>query len=245
MVKRIIWPFNLGDFLRDAKRLSVTEKGAYFLLLADYWSHGSLPAYDRDIQRIAEVHDNRTWARIKPRLQVFFHDGWKHTRMEIDLKKSAEFSARQSANAVSGNRKRAHVREHASGDTYLDGGNPNKNNGRRAPGRPPDERFPSSLREEDKSSSLGATAGSLATALPTGALARQPFRQRTNKFRVAWEKKLADELGDKFPTAMKYLAGDQALIDRCTSAEIREPGAGGALAAMIDLRQAKKNGSWP
>jgi uncharacterized protein YdaU (DUF1376 family) len=231
MVKRIIWPFHLGDFQRDTKHLNVTEKGAYFLLLADYWSRGSLPDDERDIQRIAEIHDNRTWARIKPRLQAFFYDGWKHKRIEMDLKAAAEMAAKA--------QKAARFRWHVSGAQTTRAEKPNRNNKNAMQAHSGEQCFPSSFNKEAKPSLLdaSASAGSLATAPLKGAL-RSPASQ-LNKFQKAWMDALERQEPQVYAEAIGYLLADKETRDRITSAEIRERGSG-VMAAAIAWHRWKK-----
>lgn len=80
-------PLYVGDYLRDTMHLSTVEHGAYCLLLFYYWNTGSLPDDDRHLARIARM-SLRQWRRHRPVLQTFFHDGWKHKRVESELNRA-------------------------------------------------------------------------------------------------------------------------------------------------------------
>jgi len=242
MVKRIIWPVNVGDWQRDTSHLTVSEEGAYFRLCCHYWSAGRLPDDERDIQRIAKIYDNRNWARAKPRLQAFFHNGWQHKRIDEDIAKAAAFSAKQVDNAKASHVQRAHHSGHTTGERYTRGKNTSKNNGRGPATAEPNACLPSSFNKEAKPSLLqppqSQTAGSLATAPLKGAL-RSPASE-PNKFQQAWMTALERQLEPQvYAEAIGYLLADKETRDRITSAEIRECGSG-VMAAVIAWQRWKK-----
>lgn len=83
-----IWmPLYIGDYLRDTTRLTTVQHGAYFLLIMDYWTNGSLPDNDQILASITKCSDDQ-WQRIKPAIASKFQieDGyWKHSRIEKEL----------------------------------------------------------------------------------------------------------------------------------------------------------------
>lgn len=109
-MKRDIWmPLNVGDYLADTGHLSTTEHGAYLLLLMHYWRKRELPTEDRQLAAIAKLQI-RIWLEIKPTIQSFFHDGWRHKRVEAEITKRAEVSEkRAAAGSKGGSRKQANA----------------------------------------------------------------------------------------------------------------------------------------
>jgi uncharacterized protein YdaU (DUF1376 family) len=49
-----------------------------------YWATGGLPADDYSLATIAHLTDQE-WQQHKPILQAFFHDGWKHKRIDAEI----------------------------------------------------------------------------------------------------------------------------------------------------------------
>lgn len=86
-------PFYVGDYLRDTGHLTAAEHGAYCLLLFHYWAAGSLPNDDRRLASIAR-HTMDEWLTSKPTLQAFFFDGWKHKRLEAELRRAVDKMAK-------------------------------------------------------------------------------------------------------------------------------------------------------
>lgn len=82
-------PFYWGDYFRDTRHLNRAQHGAYCLLIGHYWSTGSLPDDDRQLANIT-LSTLAEWKADKPTLQAFFHDGWKHKRIEAELRRHAE-----------------------------------------------------------------------------------------------------------------------------------------------------------
>jgi uncharacterized protein YdaU (DUF1376 family) len=91
-------PLYVADYLRDTRRLTAAEHGAYLLLIMEYWTSGSLPDDDRQLSRITCMTPAE-WRRARPNVQPFFTDGWKHKRIDAELARSAEISSKRSASA--------------------------------------------------------------------------------------------------------------------------------------------------
>lgn len=91
-------PLYIADYLADTSHLDAAESGAYLHLIMHYWQKGCLPNDEQLLCRIARMRPEQ-WTAARPIISEFFHDGWKHTRIEEELAKSAEVSERRSANA--------------------------------------------------------------------------------------------------------------------------------------------------
>lgn len=100
MSNNLYMPLHPGDYLADAAHLTTIEHGAYFLLILNYWQRGeALAADDRKLARICRLTDAE-WVDVKASLAEFFieEDGlWKHKRIEAELVKAAEKSAKARA----------------------------------------------------------------------------------------------------------------------------------------------------
>lgn len=91
-------PLYVADYLRDTRKLTAAEHGAYLLLIMEYWTAGGLPDDDRQLARIASM-SVAEWKRARPNIEGFFHDGWSHKRLDAELAKSAEISSKRAASA--------------------------------------------------------------------------------------------------------------------------------------------------
>jgi uncharacterized protein YdaU (DUF1376 family) len=91
-------PLYIADYLADTRRLTLAEHGAYLLLIMEYWRNGGIPADDTKIARIIGIK-LKEWMQIKPSIQEFFDDDWRHKRIDAELAKHVEISTRRQAAA--------------------------------------------------------------------------------------------------------------------------------------------------
>ena len=90
-------PIYINDYYGDTGHLSTEQHGAYLLLLfATYWSRGDLPDDDQQLANITRLQLN-VWRQHRPILKAFFHDGWKHKRVELELRRTADIRAKRAA----------------------------------------------------------------------------------------------------------------------------------------------------
>jgi uncharacterized protein YdaU (DUF1376 family) len=87
-------PLYVGDYLGDTGHLTTTQHGAYLLLMMHYWRKGELPGDDRQLCKIAKL-PLKTWNEYRAALQDFFHDGWKHKRIDAELERMMRVSAKR------------------------------------------------------------------------------------------------------------------------------------------------------
>jgi len=85
---------HIGDYQKDTGHLDAALHGAYLLLIMHYWTMGGLPDDDAQLARIARM-TRRAWNRARPTIQAFFHDGWKHGRIDAELCTAEENYARR------------------------------------------------------------------------------------------------------------------------------------------------------
>jgi uncharacterized protein YdaU (DUF1376 family) len=89
-------PLFIGDYLADTKRLSLSEHGAYLLLIMDYWRNGAPPDDDAVLARVLGV-EKRVWCKIRAKIAPLFdiQDGrWTHGRIEQELAGARERSGK-------------------------------------------------------------------------------------------------------------------------------------------------------
>ena len=84
MSNRAWMPFYIGDYMAGTGHLSTVQHGAYLLLIFQYWAKGGLPDDDTQLANITRL-PLKDWMHHRPTLQAFFHDGWRHRRLEAEL----------------------------------------------------------------------------------------------------------------------------------------------------------------
>ena len=77
-------PMYWGDFLRDTRHLSKMQRDSYMMLIAHYWTAGSLPDDDVQLARITDCTPEE-WQADRPIVQAFFYEGWHHKRIDAEL----------------------------------------------------------------------------------------------------------------------------------------------------------------
>lgn len=103
-------PFYVGDYLGDTEHLSTLQHGAYCLLLFSYWRRGELPTDDQQLANIVKMPLDE-WLAHRAVLKAFFFDGWKHKRIEAELRRTMEKVAKAKVAGKLGGEKAALNRE--------------------------------------------------------------------------------------------------------------------------------------
>ena len=93
-MKRPWMPLYVGDYLGDTGHLTTAQHGAYLLLMMHYWRKGELPDDNSQLAKITKL-PLRTWCDYRPVLQNFFHDGWKHKRIDMELERMMRVSEKR------------------------------------------------------------------------------------------------------------------------------------------------------
>jgi uncharacterized protein YdaU (DUF1376 family) len=88
-------PLYVADYLRDTRKLTTAEHGAYLLLIMEYWTAKELPADDRQLSRIVGM-TSAEWRKAKPNVQAFFTGGWRHRRIDDEIAKAEAKHGRRS-----------------------------------------------------------------------------------------------------------------------------------------------------
>ena len=99
MTSRPWMPLYVADYRHDTAHLSAAEHGAYLLLIMHYWTAGALPDDNRQLARIASM-TAAEWRRARPTVQAFFHNGWKHKRIDAELAHAEQVSSKRRAAAM-------------------------------------------------------------------------------------------------------------------------------------------------
>jgi len=94
-------PFYVGDYLGDTGHLSTVQHGAYCLLLFSYWRRGDLPDDDQQLANICKLPIDE-WRAHRPTLQAFFFDGWKHKRVDAELRRHTDIRIKRIAAGAKG-----------------------------------------------------------------------------------------------------------------------------------------------
>jgi uncharacterized protein YdaU (DUF1376 family) len=93
-MKRPWMPLYVGDYLGDTGHLTTAQHGAYLLLMMHYWRKGELPDDDRQLSKITKL-PLKTWCDYRALLQDFFHDGWRHKRIDAELERMVRVSEKR------------------------------------------------------------------------------------------------------------------------------------------------------
>lgn len=98
-------PLYIGEYLADTMHLSISEHGAYILLMMDYWIKGPPPDDDRVLATITKTSKVQ-WKKIRTNLVSFFSisdDGfWRHKRIDAELANARNISEVRSKAGASG-----------------------------------------------------------------------------------------------------------------------------------------------
>ena len=86
-------PMYWGDYLADTGHLTTMQHGAYCLLIGHYWRCGALPDDDSQLANITKM-PLQEWLLHRSVIQQFFFDGWRHKRVEAELRRSTEKMAK-------------------------------------------------------------------------------------------------------------------------------------------------------
>jgi uncharacterized protein YdaU (DUF1376 family) len=89
-------PLYVGDYLGDTGHLTTAQHGAYLLLMMHYWRKGELPDDDRQLSKITKL-PLKTWCDYRVVLQAFFHDGWRHKRIDAELGRMMRISEKRAS----------------------------------------------------------------------------------------------------------------------------------------------------
>jgi len=95
------YPRHIGDYSRDASHLSILEHGVYTLLLDRYYATEK-PIPDGEEYRIVRATSKPEKAAVDAVLREFFtltQSGWQHKRVEEEIAKMLEKSAKAASSA--------------------------------------------------------------------------------------------------------------------------------------------------
>jgi uncharacterized protein YdaU (DUF1376 family) len=92
-------PFYIGDYLRDTRRLTMAQHGAYLLLIMEYWDRGPLPNDDVELARILGI-PVRQWKLLAVTVRSYFTEAnakqlLRHKRIDKEIIKAEETSQKR------------------------------------------------------------------------------------------------------------------------------------------------------
>lgn len=106
MSKRPWMKLYVSDYRSDTMRLTTVQHGAYLLLIMEYWQEGGLPDDDAELAQIVGMR-LAEWRKHRPVLRKFFHDGWRHKRIDAELAAAeSAYERRAKAGSKGGKAKR-------------------------------------------------------------------------------------------------------------------------------------------
>lgn len=112
----IFYKHFIGDYQRDTGHLSLTEHGAYRLLLDAYYAtEKPLPADERRLFRLLSATDPEEHQAIRTVLADFWAEtanGWVNARAEAEIAKAEERAERARENGRKGGRPRTRENNH-------------------------------------------------------------------------------------------------------------------------------------
>jgi uncharacterized protein YdaU (DUF1376 family) len=175
-------PLYVADYLRDTRRLTAAEHGAYLLLIMEYWTAGSLPDDDGQLSRIVGM-SAAEWRKTRPIVQAFFQEGWRHQRIDDEIAKAEAKHERRSEAGKRGGIASANAKQNpsnASSNAQASSSQPQKKDAAVAAPDPEKELF------ERGRQVLGKQAGGLISKLLTAKqknipLARAAIEQASTK----------------------------------------------------------------
>lgn len=80
-------PWYIGDYLRDTGHLTTEQHGAYLLLLAHCWQHGSIPTNQNERAAVTKTPVRR-WKNISGPINKFFEADGTQKRVTAELEKA-------------------------------------------------------------------------------------------------------------------------------------------------------------
>jgi uncharacterized protein YdaU (DUF1376 family) len=95
-------PLYIADYLGDTQHLTALQHGAYLLLIMHYWQHGSLPDDERTLALISKLGND--WSRNREAIAKLFLPHWRHKRVDAELFKAHEISAKRALFGAIGGR---------------------------------------------------------------------------------------------------------------------------------------------
>lgn len=191
-MSRAWMPWYIGDYLKDTGHLTTEQHGAYMLLIAHCWQHGSIPASPGERAAIAKLTLKR-WKAIGAPVSRFFNDDGTHNRVTKEIARTERAVMQRKQAGKSGGIRSGISRSIKKGQALADDEARSKRDrsGRLSEieanheARPQAEmKLPRTNHKEEITTSEFVTAregpnfnnpaGLLATAHPAGALARPP-----------------------------------------------------------------------
>jgi uncharacterized protein YdaU (DUF1376 family) len=189
-MSRAWMPLYVGDYLRDTGHLTTEQHGAYMLMLMHVWQHDSLPADEIGRAAVARV-PLKQWKAIRTAIEAFFQPDGTHKRVKEEAAKAERKLLQRQMAGQKGGMKSGVARAVRMGEAIRDHEARSKQKGseRFVPAEasdPAKTKPPRTNHKEEVIKTFTVSGvegesynpgGSLASALPAGALARPPLTE--------------------------------------------------------------------
>jgi uncharacterized protein YdaU (DUF1376 family) len=109
-MRRPWMPLYIPDYLADTAHLSTVESGAYLHLIMHYWMKDGLPDDDAQLARIVKL-SMPDWLAMRPVISAMFMEGWRHSRIDKEMREAEEAYERRAEAGRKGNEVKARQRE--------------------------------------------------------------------------------------------------------------------------------------
>lgn len=194
-MSRAFVAFYMGDYQKKTQHLDTLQHGAYSLLLQHCWTHGSIPLEPQARAAIARM-TLPAWKKIAPVINAFFDDQGRNKRATEEIEKAENVRLKRAIAGQKGGFNSGVSKSIAKGQQLRSKEIANASAGLKQTGQQKVtnseaiqisklESFPTTAREAIEKSQQ--TRGSLATALPVGAL-REPLSPETHRLLASLER---------------------------------------------------------
>lgn len=185
MSRRAWMPMYWGDYLKDTAHLTTIQHGAYMLLIAHCWQYGSIPLDKGKQAAIANLSQKR-WGWHSKEVLAFFDDNGCNKRVKKELERAEIVSVKRKLAGAKGGYKaaiaRAIVMANATAKPkQLHGSNPSNWSSNRVD--------TNKERKKEGEDPPKSPPRSLASALPSGALANGADTEQAETPKEVWREK--------------------------------------------------------
>lgn len=205
-MSRAFVAFYMGDYQKKTQHLDTLQHGAYILLLQHCWTHGSIPLEPAARAAVARMTP-QAWKKIAPTINAFFDAEGRNKRATQEIEKAEQVSLKRAMAGQKGGFKSGISKSIANGQQLRSKEQANATDLlKQTPKQKPTNSVP--IQNSKLETSFVAarvpvenaehSGGSLATALPAGAL-REPLFPETNRLLAGLERLKAAKLAEPDP----------------------------------------------
>ncbi|MHB2265683.1 YdaU family protein [Aliihoeflea sp. PC F10.4] len=89
MSQRPWMKFFPADYIADTTHMTTVQHGAYLLLIMHYWRNEGVPDDDQMLSRVTGLSMTE-WRKMRPIIREMFNEGWRHKRIDRDIREAKE-----------------------------------------------------------------------------------------------------------------------------------------------------------